>query len=135
MCIRSRANTTENKYQLINLDARSQSGHKPKATLSLSVNGKEQLTESMGDGIVDATFKAIEKLVKSESTLLLYSVNAVTQGTDSLGGVTVRLEKEGAIVNGSGSDTDIMIASVKAYLNALNLRDSGVLKAHPQKGI
>ena len=90
---------------------------------------------SEGDGIVDATFKAIESVVHSESSLLLYSVNAVTQGTDSIGGVSVRLEKDGVIVNGLGSDTDVMVASVKAYLDALNLLDAGVLKAHPQKGI
>jgi 2-isopropylmalate synthase len=59
----------------------------------------------------------------------------VTQGTDSLGDVTVRLEKEGEIVNGLGSDTDVIVASVKAYLNALNVLDAGVIKAHPQGGV
>lgn len=129
----SAADEAEEKYQLVSFDVRSQSGHKPKATLTMSIDGKESFTESEGDGIVDATFKSIEKVVNSESSLLLYSVNAVTQGTDSIGGVTVRLEKNNVIVNGLGSDTDVMVASVKAYLNALNLLDSGVLKAHPQK--
>ena len=71
--------------------------------------------------------------MNSHATLLLYSVNAITEGTDSQGEVTVRLEKEGVIVNGSGSDTDIIVASIKAYLSALNLLDEGVLKSHPQK--
>jgi len=82
---------------------------------------------------VDAIFNAIEKLVNSETKLQLYSVNAVTQGTDSQGGVTVRLEKDGRIINGQGADTDILLASAKAYLNALTLmRNPGRL--HPQLG-
>ncbi|WP_339674188.1 2-isopropylmalate synthase [Dasania marina] len=125
----------QEKYKLLSLDARSQSGHKPVADLRIAIDGKAVDCHSEGDGIVDATFKAIESVVHSESSLLLYSVNAVTQGTDSIGGVSVRLEKDGVIVNGLGSDTDVMVASVKAYLDALNLLDAGVLKAHPQKGI
>ena len=82
-------------------------------------------------GPVDATFKAIEAVAESGATLQLYSVNAITQGTDSQGEVTVRLEKGGRIVNGNGADTDIVVASAKAYLNALNLMQVGA-KAHPQ---
>ena len=74
-----------------------------------------------GDGAVDAIFNAIEKLINSETKLQLYSVNAVTEGTDSQGEVTVRLEKEGRIINGQGADTDILLASAKAYVNALTL--------------
>ena len=81
------------------------------------------------------SFKAIEKVVNSQAELKLYLVSAVTEGTDSLGEVTVRLEKNGVIVNGLGTDTDVIVASVKAYLNALNLLDAGILKAHPQKGV
>ena len=58
--------------------------------------------------------------------------NAITQGTDSQGEVTVRLEKGGRIVNGNGADTDILVASAKAYINALNLMQAGTAKAHPQ---
>ena len=83
---------------------------------------------------VDAAFKAIEKVVDSHADLQLYSVNAITQGTDSQGEVTVRLERGGNIVNGLGSDTDIVIASVKAYLHALNLLESSVGRSHPQHG-
>jgi 2-isopropylmalate synthase len=81
---------------------------------------------------VDATFKAIESLIKSGSSLLLYSVNAITQGTDSQGDVTVRLEQDGHIVNGVGADTDIVTASAKAYLHALNLLVAHKAKSHPQ---
>ena len=84
---------------------------------------------------MDAAFKAIEKIASSQTALQLYLVSAVTQGTDSLGDVTVRLEKEGEIVNGLGSDTDVIVASVKAYLNALNVLDAGIVKAHPQSGV
>ena len=121
------------KYQFTDLDAHSKTGQKPHAALTLTVDGQEHNTEADGDGLVDAAFKAIEKVAVSQAALKLYLVNAVTQGTDSLGEVTVRLEKDGVIVNGSGADTDIVVASVNAYLNALNLLDAGILKAHPQK--
>ena len=83
-------------------------------------NNKIFESKSNGGGPVDATFKAIEKIVGSNSKLQLYSVNNITDGTDSLGEVTVRIEKKGIIVNGIGSDTDIVIASAKAYLDAIN---------------
>jgi 2-isopropylmalate synthase len=124
---------TIEKYRCLGLEAISRSGSKPTAALRLRVMGVEHSCEASGDGVVDAAFKAIESLACSESELTLYLVNAVTEGTDSLGEVTVRLEKQGSIVNGLGTDTDIIMASVKAYLNALNLLDAGVLKAHPQK--
>ena len=69
---------------------------------------------------MDAAFKAIEKVVGSGGTLLLYSVNAITSGTDAQGEVTVRLQAEGRVVNGQGADIDIVAASAKAYVNALN---------------
>ncbi|MDF1528936.1 MAG: alpha-isopropylmalate synthase regulatory domain-containing protein, partial [Sedimenticola sp.] len=78
-----------------------------------------------------AAFKAIETMVKTESELQLYSVNAITSGTDAQGEVTVRLQKNGGIVNGQGADTDIVIASAKAYVNAVNRLDHEH-KAHPQ---
>ena len=77
--------------------------------------------------------QAIEKLIDSGSKLEVYSVNAVTQGTDSQGEVSVRLEKDGKIVNGQGADTDILVASAKAYLNAINLMQNPE-KVHPQLG-
>ena len=88
-----------------------------------------------GSGPVDATYKAIEVIAKSRTDLLLYSVNAITQGTDSQGEVTVRLDRRGQIVNGVGSDTDIVVASAQAYLHALNLLEYGNRRSHPQRGV
>lgn len=122
----------EEKYKLVTLEAHSQTGEKPRAVVTLSIDNAEVQQASEGSGPVDAAFKAIEAVVQSGSTLQLYSVNAITSGTDSQGEVTVRLEKAGRIVNGMGSDTDIVVASAKAYLNALNLLANKVDKAHPQ---
>ena len=85
-----------------------------------------------GGGPVDASFKAIEAIANSDSKLQLYSVNSITSGTDAQGEVTVRLEKDGKIVNGHGAHTDIVIASVKAYLNALNKIHQTINRKHPQ---
>ena len=83
---------------------------------------------------MDATFKAIESIIDSQTTLQLYSVNAITSGTDAQGEVTVRLEKGGRIVNGQGADIDIVVASAMAYVNALNKLFYSDSKAHPQLG-
>src|SRR5438093_5841965 len=88
--------------------------------------------DSQGDGPVDATFKAIESIARSGADLLLYSVNAVTTGTESQGEVTVRLAKGGRIVNGVGADTDIVVASAKAYISALNKLESKIERLNPQ---
>lgn len=119
-------------YQLVSLEVTSKTGAVPHAQLLLSIEGTEVATEDQGSGPVDAVFKAIEKVAQSGATLQLYSVNAITQGTDSQGEVSVRLEHAGRIINGNGADTDIVIASAKAYLNALNLLKQGAEKAHPQ---
>ena len=100
--------------------------------VAVSENGKEQRAEADGGGPVDATFKAIESIVQSGAELQLYSVNNITSGTDAQGEVTVRLARGGRIVNGQGADTDIVIASAKAYLNSLNKLHSKVERAHPQ---
>jgi len=81
---------------------------------------------------VDATFRAIEAVANSGTMLELYSVNAITSGTDSQGEVTVRLNQAGRIINGHGADTDIVVASAKAYLNALNLMRTSGRREHPQ---
>lgn len=120
------------RYGLTSLEVASKTGSKPHAKLELTVDGADIIAEADGDGAVDATFKAIETVAESGATVLLYSVNAVTEGTDSLGEVTVRLEFAGRIVNGVGADTDIIVASAKAYLNALNILDAKSTKLHPQ---
>jgi 2-isopropylmalate synthase len=120
------------RFKLISLSANSQTGEKPTADIVLNVDGIEQKASSEGSGPVDAAFKAIEQLVTSKASLQLYSVNAITEGTDSQGEVTVRLEKGGRIVNGNGADTDIVTASVKAYICALNLLMDDQARQHPQ---
>ena len=119
-------------YRLVALEVCSGTGERPHAKVTLWVNGEEQTAESDGGGAVDATFKAIEKIVDSGASLELYSVSNVTNGTDSLGETSVRMEKGGRIVNGQGSDTDIVLASAKAYINALNKLVDKDEKAHPQ---
>ncbi len=98
----------------------SETGEQPKATVVWTDNGIEKKSEGVGNGPVDATFRAIENEVKSGAELQLYSVNAITGGTESQGDVTVRLALAGRIVNGVGADPDIIAASAKAYLNALS---------------
>ncbi|MEZ5494692.1 MAG: 2-isopropylmalate synthase [Pseudomonadales bacterium] len=121
-------------YQLSALEVQSKTGSRPHAKLSLLVKGETMQAEAEGSGPVDAAFKAIENIAQSGTDLLLYSVNAITSGTDSQGEVTVRLEHAGRVINGNGADTDIVVASVKAYLNALNLLASGTLRINPQEG-
>src|SRR5437762_107618 len=89
-------------YKLVSLVAHSETGQKPFSRVVITDAGRERRAEARGDGPVDATFKAIESLVQSGTELLLFSVNNVTEGTDSQGEVTVRLAKEGRIVNGMG---------------------------------
>jgi len=120
--------------RLVALRVCCETGETPNATMTLNINGDEQQAEASGDGPVDACFKAIEKLTNTGVNLQLYSVNAITTGTDSQGEVTVRVEKDGRIVNGQGADTDIVIASAKSYINALNKITSSAGRTHPQLG-
>ena len=124
--------TANENIKLVSMRVKSETGETPRATLTLSVNDEEKTAESEGDGPVDAAYRAIESIVGSGVSLQLYSVNAITTGTDSQGEVTVRLESGGRIVNGQGADTDIIVASVKAYLNALNKVLYPVYREHPQ---
>ncbi len=120
------------RLKLVSLKVCSETGEKPEAQVTLSVDGKEVKAVFEGGGPVDATYKAIESIVQSHSDLTLYSVNAITRGTDSQGEVTVRVEKGGNIINGQGADPDIVIASAKAYLNALEKLMVPVDREHPQ---
>ncbi len=120
------------RYRLVSLTAHSETGEQPYAKIVVSDGGVEKPAKADGSGPVDAAFKAIETLIASGAELLLYSVNNITSGTDSQGEVTVRLSKEGRIVNGQGSDTDIVVASAKAYINALNKLHSKLERVNPQ---
>jgi 2-isopropylmalate synthase len=123
----------EEPIKLMALKVCSEMGETPQAKVTLRIGNEEINGSSEGSGAVDATLKAIESIVKTQSTLALYSVNNITTGTDAQGEVTVRLDKAGRIVNGLGADTDIVIASAKAYLNAVNKLNSAEQKQHPQK--
>jgi len=93
---------------------------KPQATLELEIDGVLKRAEATGDGPVDATFNAIRAIFPHEAVLRLYSVGAVTEGTDAQARVTVRLEENGKLVDGQGADTDTIVASARAYVHALN---------------
>ena len=97
-------------YRLLSLAQRSETGERPHASVTFAAGESELHAESDGNGPVDASLKAIESKVTSGAELMLYSVNAITTGTDSQGEVTVRLERAGRIVNGQGADTDIIVA-------------------------
>lgn len=121
------------QFYFSSLSQSSQTGERPHARITFFWNGEEQISHAYGNGPVDATFHAIEETVKSGAELLLYSVNAITTGTQSQGEVAVRLSKGGRIVNGVGTDLDIVVASAKAYLAALNKLDNPQSeKLHPQ---
>ncbi|MDG9670670.1 2-isopropylmalate synthase [Hahella sp. CR1] len=122
-------------YKLVCMSVCSETGVTPISKVTLMINGDERTASAEGGGPVDATYRAIEEIASSGANLQLYSVNNITSGTDSQGEVTVRLERGGRIVNGVGADTDIVIASAKAYINALNLISSDKRKQHPQSEV
>jgi 2-isopropylmalate synthase len=108
-------------YRLLALEQQSATGERPHAKVAFAAGEVEHHAESDGNGPVDASLKAIESKLASGAEMLLYSVNAITSGsTESQGEVTVRLQHGGRIVNGVGADPDIVVASAKAYLAALN---------------
>ncbi len=132
----SDASYDNNEYwKLVSLTAHSETGETPRAQVTLQVDGEEKMASASGGGPVDATFCAIEEIVDSQAQLQLYSVNNITTGTDAQGEVTVRLHKSGRIVNGHGADTDIIMASAKAYLHALNRLAIPEQRAHPQHDV
>jgi 2-isopropylmalate synthase len=106
----------------------SETGTKPCAEIKLSYEGKLKEATSTGDGPVDACYKAIEKIVNSKAILAHYGLQSVTSGKDALGEVLVKLEVGGQEVTGRGTSTDIIEASVRAYLFALNK-----ISANPQR--
>jgi 2-isopropylmalate synthase len=119
-------------YKFVSLSQHSETGEKPSAKVVFAADGKEVKCEGQGNGPVDAIVNAIESHTASGAELLLFSVNAITTGTQSQGEVTMRLSKSGRIVNGVGADLDIVVASAKAYLSALNKLQSKNEKLNPQ---
>lgn len=108
------------RYKYVALKLTAETGEQATAEITVNVDGTEHSAVCTGNGSVDATFKAIESVVSSGASLKFYSVNSITGGTDAQGVVSVRLGKDGSIVNGSGSDADIVVASARAYVDALN---------------
>jgi len=108
------------KYRLSHITVTCGSFAVATATVQMEIDGEPVRTAELGDGPVDATLKAIRKLTKNKAKLLQYMVEAITGGTDAQGEVTVRLSEGGRTVIGRGSSTDIIEASAKAYINALN---------------
>ncbi len=125
----------DERVKLIALKVCSETGETPEATVTIRIADQELSGSAQGGGAVDASLKAIESLVETQANLQLYSVNNITSGTDAQGEVTVRLEKNGRIVNGSGADTDIVIASAKAYINAVNKLLLPQQRRHPQQAV
>ena len=108
------------RIRFVSLEVRAGSKAPPQAELELEVDGVVRSASAVGDGPVDATFKALRDAFPHESTLKLFSVGAVTDGTDAQARVTVRLEENGKLVDGQGADTDTIVASARAYIHALN---------------
>jgi 2-isopropylmalate synthase len=137
MVIVSQSKTTSEKdtYELVSTFVCSETGETPEATVVLKIDDEEVSGKSTGSGPVDAVYKALESIVNLGTELKLYSVNNITSGTDSQGEVTVQLEKDDLVVYGHGAHTDIVIASARAYIDALNKQASATQRAHPQHDI
>ena len=108
------------RFKLVYLNVVSGNITVPTATIQMEVDGKLIQEAGFGDGPVDATFKAIQKITRTKSKLHQFAINAISSGTEAQGEVTVKLEEKGYTVIGQGADTDVIVASAKAYLNALN---------------
>ena len=110
----------EERYKLLRLNVVCGTDTEPRAEVEMEVDGKVIKESGYGDGPVDAVYKTIARITSTRSKLLKYSVNAITGGTDAQGEVSVRIEEDGHIALGQGAHTDIIVASAKAYVNALN---------------
>lgn len=110
----------DEKYKLVYLNVVSGNVAIPTATMQMEVDKEIVQDAGFGVGPVDATFAAIRKITKTNYHLLKYAVNAVTGGTDAQGETTVQLQYNGKSVVGRGADPDVIVASAKAYINALN---------------
>jgi len=120
-------------YQLRYLNVVSGTVTVPTATVRLLVKGEEHQSAEFGVGPIDAAFNTIAKLTKTNSKLVRFAVNSITGGMDAQGEVTVRLQEDGLIALGKGTDPDIITASAKAYINGLNRLEH--LKENPAKNM
>ena len=129
------ASEGEGRLKLISLEAVTRSGKKATAKIVLEVDGQRVESAGEGDGAVDASFKAVKAVVPHQAKLKLYQVAAVTAGTDAQAEVSVRLEEEGRIVAAQAADTDTVVASTRASLNALNKLFVRRLKSAPEGSV
>jgi 2-isopropylmalate synthase len=113
-------NRMPHRFKLIYINVMAGNMTVPTATVKMEVDGQIIQEAGFGDGPVDATFKTIKKITRTRSKLLQFAINAITGGTEAQGEVTVRLEEKGRTAIGQGADTDVIVASAKAYINALN---------------
>ncbi len=118
--VEDRAASYNEHIKFVSLEVNAGSLEKHEAKLKIQIDKEEKMTKNNGNGPVDATFNAIKELTSTNFRLKLYQVNAITAGTDAQGEVTVRLEDDDLSSQAKGSDPDIIVASAKAYINALN---------------
>ncbi|MGB4100484.1 MAG: 2-isopropylmalate synthase [Alphaproteobacteria bacterium] len=117
------------KFVALELHADSRGEHRAK--VELSIDGQSVTASAEGNGPIDAAFNAVKQMVPHQGKLMLYQINAVTEGTDAQAEATVRLEEDGHIVNGQGTDHNTMVASVRAYIHAVNKLMLRRLKSAP----
>ena len=110
----------KNVINLKSLKVFAGTGEPQRAEMTLDVYGEVKKTSETGDGPVDAIFKCIKVLYPHDVKLLLYQVHAVTEGTDAQATVSVKIEEKGKTTVGQAADTDTLVASANAYINALN---------------
>jgi 2-isopropylmalate synthase len=122
---------TAETYKFLSLTVMAGSHVVPTATVSMMVDGEEVSSAELGNGPVDATYNAILKLTGRKPKLLRFSISAITGGTDALGEAIIRLEEEGNVALGKGAHEDILVASAKAMVNALNRLDFLVKQPRP----
>jgi len=108
------------RYRLVSVNFTSGTGMVPSATVEMEVDGKVATSAAFGDGPVDAVLKAIRKVSRRKAKLLSFTVSAITGGADALGGVTVKIREDGHTIIGQGASPDIVVASARAFTNALN---------------
>ncbi len=118
--MRSGEDAENDHLQIVSMKVVCGTGGPAESTIEMEIDGKDVSATASGDGPVDATFKAIRELHPNTARLQLYQVQAVTEGTDAQATVSVRLEEDGMIATGESANTDTVVASAKAYVNALN---------------
>lgn len=118
--VAERVSRLPDRFKLIYLNVNSGTVTVPTATVRLQIDGEVRQTAGFGDGPVDAAFCVIKELTGTDPRLINFSINAITGGTDAQAEVSVRIEEHGRLANGQAADTDIVVASAKAFVHALN---------------